>query len=109
MRSTKGEQMKVGDKVWLFSENRRVYPKNSKFSSGPIYAEHFYQVTIDGETSRSWLIEKTKYPKITSIINLYTNEQKADAIWREENERKIVDKIKYCTIEQLKQIDTILK
>ena len=99
--------MKIGDKVWLFSMNRRVYKKDGKSFSSPIFAEYFYEATVDGETSRSWLIGKTKYAK-NNPIGIYTDEQRADAIWKEENQMKILDKVRYCTIEQLKQIDLIL-
>jgi hypothetical protein len=100
--------MKVGDKVWLFSSNKRVYPKGKGISCAPIYSEHFYQDTIEGETSRSWVIGKHKYPKNGGYPRFYTDEQKQDAIWDNENRRKIIDKINNCPTDMLKQIDTLL-
>lgn len=59
--------MKVGDKIWRFDHNRRVYPKtNDQYRSvPPIYAEHWVPVEIVGETSRSWIVDwfKAKVPK----------------------------------------------
>jgi len=99
--------MKVGDKVWLFDMNRRVYKKDGVSFTPPIYAEHFYEAVIDGETSRSWLIGRRKYPK-NNPLGIFTDEQKADNIWANEKRYKIQNEISYCSIAQLKQIDLIL-
>ncbi len=51
--------MKIGDIVWRFDQNRRVYPPKkpgAQYSfGGPIYREHWAPVTIIGETRISWL------------------------------------------------------
>jgi hypothetical protein len=53
-------QLKIGDSVWIFDSNHRVYPKpepgHSYAGGGPIYREHWRERFIIGETSRSWLI-----------------------------------------------------
>ena len=98
--------MKIGDRVWLFDGNRRVYDK--KFGSLPIYAEHFYQATISGETSKSWIIHYDKFSKKT-LQGIYSDEQKADMIWENNNRYKIIEQIRRCPIEILKRIDNILK
>lgn len=46
--------MKVGDVVWMFDSNRRVYPEG--ISAAPIYREHWTTLVIVGETAQSWLI-----------------------------------------------------
>ena len=45
----------IGDTVWVFDTNRRVYPKDD---GGPIYREHFRPLKITGETRASWLLEE---------------------------------------------------
>jgi len=97
--------MKVGDKVWLFDENRRVYKK--EYGSSPIYSEYFYQVIIEGETRNSWIIEGNKFSKKT-LQGIYTNETKTEKIWEHENRYKIREKINYCSIKTLKQISNLL-
>jgi len=99
--------MQVGDKVWLFDGNRRVYKKNGESFTAPIYEEHFYLAIIDGETSRSWLIGRNKYSK-KNLLGIYTDEQKADQIWDHCSRYKIEEKVRHCSINQLKQIDKIL-
>ena len=100
-----GGRMKVGDKVWLFDGNRRIYDK--KFGSAPIYAEHFYLAEITGETSRSWLIHGDRYSKKT-LLGIYNSNQREDMIWENTNRYKIIDLVRYCSIEKLKDIDRIL-
>lgn len=98
--------MKVGDTVWLFDGNRRVYENGN---TAPTFEKHFYQEVIDGETSRSWLIRRSKFSKKDPLgSGIYTDEQKADKIWERANRYKIMDKIHWCSIEKLKQIDNIL-
>ncbi len=86
---------KVGDKVWVFNENHREYATDKKghpVGGGPIYEKHFVQVEITGETSRSWLIGKWHPIKISKrdLKGIYTDEQKADAIWAHEHAYNIV-------------------
>lgn len=101
-------KMKIGDKVWLFDWNRRVYDKNEKGLSGePIYEKHFYEAEITGETSRSWIINGERYSKKT-LLGIYTDEQKADKIWDHLHRYNIIEKVRQCSIEKLKQISMIL-
>lgn len=52
------KRIAVGDPIWYFDINNRVYRKDAGHShdSGPIYREHWVKRIIVGETSRSWLI-----------------------------------------------------
>ena len=100
--------MKVGDKIWLFSGNRRVYRKDGVEYSSPIYSEHFYQDTIDGETSRSWIVGKTKFSK-KDTRGIFTDQEKEDAIWANDYRWKIVDSVGHCPVSILKKINELLK
>ena len=99
--------MKVGDKIWLFSGNRRVYRKDGVEYSSPIYSEHFYQDTIDGETSRSWIVGKTKFSK-KDTRGMFTDKEKDEDIWGHDNRHKIMDKIYNCPVSVLKKINELL-
>jgi len=50
------KNLKVGDTVWVFDINRRVYDGNG-LGAKIIYREHFRPVHIIGETSRSWILD----------------------------------------------------
>lgn len=47
--------MKVGDTIWCFDVNRRVYDKPG-MGGKIIYREHFAPHQIGSETKQSWLI-----------------------------------------------------
>ena len=53
--------MNIGDTVYRFDINRRVYepPKdgNREVTSGPIWREHWRPMKVWRETSRSWLVQ----------------------------------------------------
>ena len=99
--------MKIGDTVWLFDGNRRIYANEGKNKfSAPIYREHFYPVKIEGETSRSWLIHGEKYSKTNP--SFYTEQEKENDVWRNENKRSIVEAIESCTTDKLKEISKLL-
>lgn len=61
--------VKVGDPIWRFDHNRRVYRKNEHGDSvgGPIWRERWRRDEIVGETARSLLVGpqwcQTKLPK----------------------------------------------
>lgn len=99
--------MKVGDKVWIFDHNYRVYPKDKLIGSAPIYSEHFRQKTIESETSRSWIVDGIKYSK-KDVLGLYTDEQKEDVIWENENRYKIVHEVEKCSVYILRKINILL-
>ena len=50
----------LGQTVWVFNENRRVYNKdaNGRSVGAPIYREKWIETTITGETTRSWIVSK---------------------------------------------------
>lgn len=105
--------MQVGDTVWVFSQNHRVYHRdsNGKCFGGPIYREHFVQRTIVGETTKSWLlVDGTKISKKT-LEGIYTDQQKEDSTWDHDTRFEIVDKIRYgdsVSVQQLREIAKII-
>lgn len=112
-----GEKMKIGDIVYIFDFNHRVYPKDNKnFCYGPIYREHFVERQILGETSRSWLVGfrggdvtsrcTGKYAK-KDCMGLYTLKQVQEACYKHENAYKIaklVEKVDYTTLKAIASI-----
>jgi len=123
--------MQIGDKVWIFDDNRRVYQddKGNKTVS-PWFRGHFVEKYIVGETKQSWLVgykgnmldDKTnikvnKKNLTYSIGNnygrngkLYISEEEINQkCWMEENLRIIIRKVEQCTdYEKLRKIEEIL-
>lgn len=95
--------MKVGDKIWRFDDNRRVYPKAPPGKlwprGGPIYREHWYEVEITGETSRSWVVGKgygeCKVPKKGVHHGFaFTKQELDDACYVHEHAHKLGDEVR---------------
>jgi hypothetical protein len=97
--------MKIGDVVYSFDLNHRVYAKDpgSQFSSnGPIYREHFRQKYIVGEEGRSWLVSSTpdgKYPsKVSKSKAIFLTAAQVDAdCWVDAHRHKVCDVLRSCT------------
>lgn len=94
--------IKVGDPIWHFQANRRVYAKGEHGS--PIYREHWVEEKIIGETSRSWLVSPewrpTKLAKKEleegklDIYKLTLKEVEEDC-WIHDNQNRIIQHIQY--------------
>lgn len=109
---------KIGDTVWWFNENRRVYHRNDEGrpTGSPIYREHFEQLEILGETKQSWIIgcpgdtKGRKFKKIDTRDLCFTIEELQDRVYVKENQFKIADKIRSCKdANVLKAVETALK
>ena len=87
--------MSKPEKVWVFDENRRVYRKDKdgkSLGAGPIWREHWREMKITGETSRSWITEwDRKIPKkgFNPRFVCFSEEEIDRNAWIKENRNKI--------------------
>lgn len=83
---TRKPDIKIGDKFFMFDENRRVYERdaNGRAVGGPTFRGHFFEVSIEGENSKSWITQngRTKIPKASPFPPLYTPDMIDDSEWR---------------------------
>ena len=122
--------MQIGDKVWIFDNNHRIYEddKGNKLSGAPWYRGHFVERYILGETKQSWIIGyendcvdyrfNLKVNKKTMIVNghalgtkLYLSEEEINqACWMQENSYKITQRLQRCNdYNILKQVEKLLE
>ena len=122
--------MYVGDKVWIFDNNHRIYKdENGNELSSPWYRGHFVERLIIGETKASWIIgyENSKVEDKSSIkVNkktlqykawngnistLYTCEDEIDQIcWVNDNQYAISNSVSRChDYDKLMKIKHILE
>jgi hypothetical protein len=107
----RGDNLKIGSTVWIFDENRRVYPKDKSGGSGPIYREHFSPEIIDGETRTSWLIRSKHWRKADWIrINkknpqcCVSIEEVDEQCWAQEHRYKIMQLAQTADYKTLRKI-----
>lgn len=110
--------MKVGDIVYIFDHNHRVYPEDRSLGSGPIYREHFVKRQIVGETTRSWLVSfegskpdsrcVTKHAKKELRNGLYTLEQIDEEVYMHENRYHIAQAVHHVDYATLKKIAELI-
>lgn len=74
--------VKVGDRVWVFDENRRVYPKDERGHStghSPIWREHWIEHRIVGENRATFFLWSGKDHSFqTDRLSIYRRLSKAD-------------------------------
>ena len=121
--------MQVGDKVWIFDGNQRVYTddKGNKLDSC-WYRGYFVERYIIGETKVSWIIgyrkgstpdnrdikvnKKTLTYARQSALNgsLYISEEEIEQdCWKHDNQYLLTEKVRKCDdYNKLKEIESIL-
>ena len=121
--------MQIGNKVWLFDSNHRVYKDaEGNKTTSPLYRGYFVEKYIVGETKQSWLVGykgntpddrlniKVNKKTLTYIRSnafdgrLYTSEEQIDQLcWINENRHKLSQKINQSNdYQKLKEIEAIL-
>jgi len=92
----------VGSTIWIFDENRRVYPDGPdgrrSFGSRAIWREHWRQTVITGETRVSWLHHGRKISKrdlaAGKVRGVLTSEADLDAAcYVNEHAHKIAERV----------------
>ncbi len=101
--------MKVGDTIWYFDVNRRVYPPKGSVSTACIYREHWRPVEIKSETSRSWITLYGKAPKKGGRGWVFTEQEIDGDVWREHHAWKVGRMVERCRdAEKLKRVAEIV-
>jgi len=96
--------IKIGDSVWFFDVNRRVYQKTSDGRSfgSPIWREHWVKREVIGETSRSWLVgykhRPEKLPKSGKWPNdwVLSESEINDREWVEDHRHRVSNAVYAC-------------
>jgi hypothetical protein len=105
----------VGQRVWAFDENRRVYTERAGRLSGDlIYAGHFREMKVLAIDKRSYLIgwpdgkggEKVGFAKAERMY--YTDQDREDRIWKNDHRYKIVRLVERADVATLRKIAAIV-
>jgi hypothetical protein len=107
---------KIGDQVWLFNGNHRVYPRDAQgkpVPGGPVFREHFRPYQIIGETRTSWCLDRGEHYRIDkktlrlrkpeasgyyglSPIVYFSIQEVDDACWVNDNRNRISELVRLC-------------
>ena len=112
--------LKIGDTLYRFDGNRRVYrDRSASGGGGPIYREHFEPLKIVGENKVSWLLERGWKANKKSLSSakameyggrgFFTADGMEYDIWQHDHRYKIRVLFDQCSPEKLKQIASILE
>jgi hypothetical protein len=112
--------LKVGDVLWRFDQNCRVYPTDAAgktIPGGPIYSRHFRPVVIIGETRGTWLVGDHGRWKVNKKtlrtakdadgwhVQMFTKEQMDDMVYVNDHALPLSEKVRSCrNVMLLKQI-----
>ena len=110
--------MKVGDTVWVFDENRRVYPPRDEQGrahlGGPIWRGHWVEQTVVGENKTSFFVGRAPHgfdPKRLSwhrrILKrdlrdgtlrgvVRSLEELEKLVWMHDNRHELIDRVRRC-------------
>lgn len=102
----------IGQTVYFFDINRRVYPKDGGVGRSPIWREHWRPETIVSETTRSWVTNhKSKIPKNAVAHDRFAWDQKDidHAEFVHEHQHRIAERVgRLGDAEVLKQVAELI-
>ena len=88
--------MTIGDTVYVFDVNRRVYPKDASLGRSPIYREHFRPIRIASETRVSWVLDDGRRVNKKTLGGIFSPAQIDDACYVQANRYEIIRTIERC-------------
>lgn len=107
--------LKIGDTLYRFDGNRRVYGNGT---GAPIYCEHFEPLKIIGETKVSWILEREWRANKKTLSSaparqyggrgFFTAGQMEDDIWKHDHAHKIRALLERAPPDQLRKVAEIL-
>ncbi|KLU62292.1 hypothetical protein CEB3_c13360 [Peptococcaceae bacterium CEB3] len=112
--------MQVGDRVWIFDENNRVYRDAAGNETlSPWYRGHFVEHFVVGETRHSWILARSatthpkrgfKIPKKDAEKHVFVSEEAVEkACWVQSNRYRIAKAVEESAdYDMLRQIGEIL-
>ena len=111
----KNQELKVGMTVYQFDGNHRIYTKNGVAKSSPYYDEYFRPITILVETETEFRTKHGTITKRSLVYNcgrtksaIYTEQQKTDMVYVEENAHLISEKVRRLSAEKLRLVEVII-
>jgi hypothetical protein len=114
-------KFEVGQRVWRFDENYRVYAKNEqgRTMAGPIYSEYFRPMTIMAIEGRSYVVvnghpadERWSCRTLVGFAKaemLYRNDgEKDDGVWVNGHRHELAELLRNASAAKLREVAEVL-
>jgi hypothetical protein len=106
----KEKRFTIGQRVWYFDDNRRVYPRDTtgKRHGSPIYAEHFRECVIAGIEKKSYIINRgprqCKVSFAKAETSCYSDQTKDDMIWQNSHRHELASLLRSASPDDLRKV-----
>ncbi len=105
----------VSSRLYYFDQNRRVYEMNGVKKSSPFHEGYFIPIKVVSETDKEIICEYGTIKKKTmeyhcgrSKYKVYTEEEKNDEVYVQENRHLIAEKVRTLPAEKLRMVEAVL-
>jgi hypothetical protein len=109
------QQHNVGSRLYYFDQNRRVYEMNGIKKSSPFREGYFIPIKVVSETDKEIICEYGTIKKKTmeyhwgrSKYKVYTEQEKNDEVYVQENRHIIAEKVRTLSVEKLRMVEGVL-
>lgn len=108
-------QAAVSSRLYYFDQNRRIYEMNGIKKSSPFHEGYFSPIKVVSENEKEIICEYGTIKKKTmeyhwgrTKYKVYTEEEKNDDVYVNENRHIIAEKVRTLSAEKLRMVEAVL-
>jgi hypothetical protein len=109
------QQHNVSSRLYYFDQNRRIYEMNGVRKRSPYHEGYFIPIKVVSETDKEIICEYGTIKKKTmeyhfgrSKYKVYTEQQKNDDVYVQENRHTIAEKVRTLSADKLRMVEAVL-
>lgn len=113
--SPNGGEQKVSGPLYYFDQNRRVYEMNDVKKNSPYHEGYFVPIEVVSETDKEIVCKHGVIKKKTmeyclgrSKFKVFTERQKIDEVYVQENRHKIAEVVRLLSADKLRAVEAVL-
>lgn len=105
----------VSSRLYYFDQNRRIYEMNGVKKSSPFHEGYFIHIKVVSENEKEIVCEYGTIKKKTmeyhwgrSKYKVYTEQEKNDEVYVQENRHLIAEKVRTLSADKLRMVEAVL-
>ena len=109
------QQHNVSSRLYYFDQNRRIYEMNGVKKSSPFHEGYFIPIKVISENEKEIVCEYGTIKKKTmeyhwgrSKYKVYTEQEKNDEVYVQENRHLIAEKVRTLSADKLRMVEAVL-